>query len=423
MLDVRRDLKTICVATAYYLGDEYIEDLFGGVVSLHEFANYVYFEYCAATFLNRQEKKSVNQHCIQFEKQLPTDFKDPQLTNLSEEDIDYLFSFAKGDALSRGISRSVKQMLEHRAVPDRKNVDISSIRNALADLKEFQISGKGGRLHEMPMTKGYFYHALTDSEIGNERGQIHKWMALSRSAPKKYLKFYLKLYRFIRLFMIGKYTPDASDDELDSYISQAINLCKLEDRNKFNSILNFADKIVYEDSDYFKKYKHRQPFRDSVIPPFFFCTVAPWEENLQCPNKTLIDVLGHFGYLIGLIDHSFACPSPVLYYNQYLDYFLKATDEDKKIEEYRYYAILALAEFIRLKISSKEISVIYSNQKFAWFIHNLYNIFDIYHAQCSKDVEQILTYDVVKRIRLIVSDMLPQKKQVSSEPAAIIPPS
>lgn len=406
MVDVKVELLSICNAVIELVGEEHIDGVFGGVMSLHDFACFVYFEHCAGYFLNQEKHQSVSQHRINFAAEAPADYEDSRIAHLSNEEKDYLFTFDTEDRLNRHLSRTLKEMLKNRDVPYYDDPEYSPV-IALSKLNEFSNTG-GGRLHSTPIGRGYFYQALTETVVENEKGQTYEWMSLSRSKRNRYVEYYTTLFRFIRSFMIEEYSASGSDDDVDRYIAKAINLCKLEDRYKLGLILRFASTLELRGIKYFSKNTFPVvPYRFNILPPIFFCSIAPWDSNVKCPNKTLVDIFRHFGSLIGHVYRSFICPSPVLHYDRYMDYFLTAKEKDRNIEEYRYYTIIILAEFIKGLILSDKIQIQYSNQKFAWFIHNHYNIYEIYERQASEDLDMILTPSVVRSIRQIVNNIKP----------------
>lgn len=406
MVDVKVELLSICNAVIELVGEEYIDDVFCGIMSLHDFACFVYFEHCAGVFLNQEKHQSVGQHRIKFAAETPDDYDGSNITHLSNEEKNYLFEFDTEDRLNRHISRTLKEMLKNRSVPSYTDPEYSPV-IAISKLKEFSNTG-GGRLQPTPIGRGFFYQILTETVVENEKGQTYKWMSESRSNPSRYIKYYTTLFRFIRSFMIEQYPAAGSDDDTERYIAKAINLCKLEDRYKLGLILRFASELENRSIKYFGKNTFSEiPYRFNILPPIFFCSIAPWDSSVNCPNKTLIDIFRHFGSQIGHIYRSFVCPSPVLHYDRYIDFFLTAEDKDRNIEEYRYYTIIILAEFIKTLILSDQIQVQYSNKKFAWFINNHYNIFEIYEGQAKEDWDNILTSSVVRNIRQIVNNIKP----------------
>lgn len=406
MVEVKAELLNICHAVIELVGEEYIDDVFCGVMSLHDFACFVYFEYCAGYFLNQEKLQSMRQHQIKLAAETPSDYESSQIAHLSDKDKDYCFAFDTEDGLTRHLSRTLKEMMKDRDVPNYSGPEYSPV-IALSKLKEFSSTG-GGRLHSTPIGRGYFYQALTETVVKNEKGQAYKWMSLSRSKRSRYVEYYTTLFRFIRSFMTKNYPSAVSDDDTERYIAKAINLCKLEDRYKLGLILNFASELENRSIKYFGKNTFSEiPYRFNILPPIFFCSIAPWDSSVNCPNKTLIDIFRHFGSLIGHVYRSFVCPSPVLHYERYMDFFLTAEENDRNIEEYRYYTIIILAEFIKSLILSDEIEIQYSNQTFAWFIHNHYNIYEIYEKQAGEDMDKVLTSSVVRNIRQIVNNIKP----------------
>lgn len=406
MVGVTGELLSISNAVIELVGEEYIDDVFGGVMSLHDFACFVYFEYCAGYFLNQEKHQSVSQHRINFAAEAPTDYEDSKIAHLSHEEKDYLFSFDTEDRLNRHLSRTLKEMLKNRDVPNYNDPEYSPV-IALSKLKDFSNTG-GGRLYSTPIGRGYFYQALTETVVKNEKRQTYEWMSLSRSKRNRYVEYYATLFRFIRSFMIEEYSASGSNDDVERYIAKVINLCKLEDRYKLGLILRFASTLEQRGIKYFGKNTFpSMPYRFNILPPIFFCSIAPWDSNVKCPNKTLVDIFRHFGRLIGHIHRSFICPSPVLHYDRYMDFFLTSEEKDRNIEEYRYYTIIILAEFIKSLILSDEIKIQYSNQKFAWFIYNHYNVYELYESRTSGDLDKILTPSVVRNIRKIVNNIKP----------------
>lgn len=404
MSDVHSDLINICIMTAALLGGENCKEVFGGVMSLFDFARYVYFEFCASFFLNQQNHQSMNQHRIAFTDALPSDYEDPRISHLSKEDKDYLFSLSVHDELSRHLSRTLNDMLENREVPTYDEPEYSPV-IAIDKLKKFSNIDEG-RLRTTPIGSGYFYQVLTETVVKNEKGQTFEWMSLSRSNRSKFVTYYKTFFKFLRVFMMEEYEKIISDEDVERYIAKAINLCKLEDRNKLSLILNFASTLEQKNIKYFSKNAFTKlPYRFSILPPIFFCCIAPWANDVSCPNQKLINIFRQIGVQIGHIFRTFLCPSPVLWYNQYMDYFLSAKESDRCIEEYRYYTIIILAEFIKTLILSDQIRIEYSDSNFAWFIHNYYNIFDIYEKRSSKDVEETITSTVVRNIRQIVNNI------------------
>ena len=81
------------------------------------------------------------------------------------------------------------------------------------------------------------------------------------------------------------------------------------------------------------------------------------------------------------------------------------------LEEYRYDTILILAQCL-LKMMRDNATVLhYSNEKFSWFIHNKYNIFDEVREEMEFHKKNPLTKKVTSILRQIAENMKPIEEE------------
>lgn len=402
---VQSDLVKIIEYTIEVLGDEYVDDVFGGVMSLMDFSYFVYFEYCSRVFINTETKKSVNRHCKEF---LDNHSKSYLLREECDEDekSDELpwHSRKNDESYHKSVLRYIAKMLSNRTIleVDQNNV----CARALTELLTFDGTNRPAVRTGMPIGKGYFFQALTESVFLQSKGKVYNWLSNKKTRTEDIAKFYEKNYGFLSEYMMGEYKADLGQDEIDTYIAQAINLVKLEDRRKLGTILDYAIALEQRKPMYFEDGNTNDlQYRFCDIPPLFFCAIAPWERKVKCPNKVLIDIFRWFGWEIGHIYQSCIYASPVLCYRKYINFFINADENLRNIEEYRYYTIIVMAEFVKRKINDGEIRLEYSAPKFARFFHSHYNIFKFYNNRM-KSPSDLITKRVAGKIRTITARMV-----------------
>lgn len=383
--EVEKDLLAINYATISTYFDDGLELIFDGLMSMEDFAKFVYFEYFAKCCLASQEKLSVDKQAAVFENRIEKINLVNVPCQLSESEKEFANTYNSEHTIDDMVSYRLPQMLYKRPIP-LYNDSKTPFADDLLQLKKFAIDGPEKAFDPTAIGKGYFYQLLLETIKANNEGSSFRALQNSRKNPEDHIKFYSELYSFVHLYMSEQYVESASEDDLDTYLSCAVALYKLENRYKYSAILNYALALESRDIRIYELDKKPEADRFSRLPFYFYSTLKITDENIPYRSDEL--------------------PSPIMMRNQYLDFFLSASDDQCRQEEFRYYSIVQTAENVRRIIAGPlNHTIEYTPKKFAWFINHQYNIFDLYEKQHSMDLASVLTWDVSMKIQKIVRNL------------------
>lgn len=382
---VEMDLSMIQMTAMSIWDEESISLIFGGIMNLEDFAKFVYFEYFAKCCLTSQEKLSVDKQAAAFEDRIEKINLNNMSCRLSESDEKFANAYNPEHTIDETASYRFDQMLYKRPIP-LYNGSATPFADALIQLQKFAQNGPESAFDSTSIGKGYFYQLLTETIAANGEGKSFRSLQNSRKNPEAHIEFYSELYSFVHLYISEPYAESASEDNLDTYLSCAITLYKLENRYKYSAILDYALALESRGIRIYPLDKKPSADRFSKLPFYFYSTLKITEENIPYRSDEL--------------------PSPIMKRNEYLDFFLDAPEDQYEEEELRYYSIVQMTEQIRriFEVSPEQI-LEYTPQKFAWFIYHQYNVFDLYEKQHSMDLPSVLTQSVAWKIQKIVRNL------------------
>ena len=383
--NIEHDMSRIVQYTYSVAGYRKCKDIFDGVVSISDFARFVYFEYCAIRYINSEEQHSVHSYLSQQHKQ-SFDAYQAEERNKAEGSKDviipysYEWLYSKDyTSFSRSVLRYIEEMIETRQIPK-----CESAAKALQDLMNYEGNTREKRLAGTPIGQTFFYQALCECICKVKGTNKYEWLAQKRTSTNAIATFYADIDRFINNFMLAEYSTRFTDKERREYISKAINLVKFADRRKLDLIYDFATHMEEMCPDYFahtEKDNSSNPnitrYRFSDLPPVFFdtITVLPWEADLFV-TECIASILGQDQKIYQSV--SFSLAAPYMCYDRYLEFFLRESTTSCKIEASRYYMIKLLAERVKKALWEGKLNIEYSEKNFAAFIKSYYNVFELY---------------------------------------------
>lgn len=420
--NIEYELNSIIQYTYSLAGYKNCKAIFNGVMSMTDFAKFVYFEYCAIRYINCEEQHSVNYFLSKQHKQYIEAYE-KERRNWGEHIEDasmfsYSWLYSKDyHSFARSVSRYINSMTEKRHIAKTDTVSDHQSSKALRDLIDYDGSARAKQLEGTPIGRTYFYQALSECALKIKGVKKYKWLSLKRTSTNSIAEFYTDVDRFIRNFMLSSYSRNFTDEERRDYISKAINLVKFADRRKLDLIYDFAKYTEEYKPDYFSDQGNsgideatpsNSRFRFGDLPPIFFdsVTLIPWEIDLF--DLESIEMFSEIYKWFTLSNGTISLASPYMCFDRYIRCFLLEDEELCKIEETRYYLIKLLAESIKNKLLQGEVDIEYSEKNFASFIHNYYNVFDKFRDQHEKRANTKLTQKQVYFIHEIASRLYPK---------------
>ena len=427
--DLKLALRTIAQYTYDVFGHNTCKIIFDGSMSIADFAEFVYFEYCALRFINTEKTKPVDQFLSELQdvhlrdytkeiKAMPRNDDENEGNNQIQDNIPIdIFSFSwlhskNYRSFSRSVTRYVDSMLKAREVPIPNPTKNFSGNNALYAIKEYNNSSPKNHRTGIPIGRTFFYQALCECAFKVKGIKKYEQLANVQTNTDDINVFYSNFDHFVKNFMLSDYSTDFSENDQNIYIAKAINLVKLADRRKFDLIYVFAqaiDKIIpdYWDKTTPKDINNPSIYRFSNLPPLFFDTVTKWLPDHNSPDPDLESIFYTLSNSIFCKADTISFASPVMCFDKYMANFISGSNTIRKNEEYRYYIIKLAAEVIKNMLSQENIQLEYSERNFAFFIHNHYNIFDKYRAMQKERSEMILSKKVAHQIREISRQLYP----------------
>ena len=425
MPNIEYELNSIVQYTYKLAGYRNCKAIFNGVMSMTDFAKFVYFEYCAIKYINNEEQHSVNHYLSKQHKQYNKEYT-AEIKAKDDNDNDFLiYSYSwlyskEYRSFARSVSRYIESMIENRHVANSDQFSSQQAGMALRDLIEYDGSTRAKQLDGTPIGRTYFYQALCECALKIKGVKKYEWLSLKRTSTNSIAEFYADVDRFIRNFMLSSYSKNFADEERRDYISKAINLVKFADRRKLDLIYDFAKYTEEYQPDYFtdrmdgeidETTPSNSRFRFGDLPPIFFdsVTLIPWEIDLF--DLESIEMFSEIYKWFMLSNGTISLASPYMCFDRYIRCFFLEDEELCKIEEIRYYLIKLLAESLKNKLLLGEVEIEYSEKNFASFIHNYYNVFDIYREKQKMRDSVKLTQNQADFVHEIASRLYLKKHQ------------
>lgn len=425
MPNIEYELSSIVQYTYKLAGYQNCKAIFNGVTSMTDFTKFVYFEYCATRYINREEQHSVNYFLSKQHKQYIEAYEkerrnwDEHIEDASKFSYSWLYS-KEYRSFARSVSRYIDSMIKNRHIAKTDQFSSQQAGMALQDLIDYDGSTRAKQLEGTPIGRTYFYQALCECAFKIKGVKKYEWLSLKRTSTNSIAEFYADVDRFIKNFMLSNYSRNFTDEERSDYISKAINLVKFADRRKLDLIYDFAKYTEEYQPNYFSDRRNREideatpsssRFRFGDLPPIFFDTVTiiPWEIDLF--DLESIKMFSEIYKWFTLSNGTISLASPYMCFDRYIRCFLLEDEEQCKIEETRYYLIKLLAESLENKLLLGEVEIDYSEKNFASFIHNYYNVFDIYREKQKLRENVKLTPKQANFVHEIASRLYPKKHQ------------
>ena len=446
--DIYRTTK--CKSYDSDIADSDFAYLFGGVMSLDDFANFIYFSYLSDKYMDSEPKTSLYRQFLNFQNLNSEDPKAKKNARLSNEEFKrFTGSWPLGESSSdsRGAYNTLKTMLGLKNIPENDCIG-AELWTPIRTLAQYDSNSTIAKRQGMRIGKSVFYQLATWIKLRTLNKNVLRWMASDGKRTVHYEKFYLELLCFLKMWMLDDHSIEEllsnktmeeirmqlkpedlkedktgvkegvqeacmreydkaiaeCEDRKETYIARAINLEIFERRCRFLLILDFA-LALGEKNDYFTLSCNKQRYQLSNLPPHFFIQVAPNNLAVNCPSHRIKRI---FGQLSACFDNNpnKAFAVPTLMFDRYTRFFLDSvSDKERATEEYRYYSIVYLTCIILFGIG-EEIRLSYDHNKFIWFIENKYNIFKLYEGKVNRNVSNVITAPIANNLRKIVKEMV-----------------
>lgn len=427
--------------------------LFDGVMSLDDFANFVYFSYFSGLYMRNEPKKSVYEQFRKFLSLNSLDRRSKINAKLSDEEFEKFsnsWPFGKKAPDVRGTYNCLNELVNAKSLP--RDIDFEEeMWKAIRNVAEYKVNSNAARRQGIPIGKSLFYQNITQYKLNKQNQNVFYWMTSTRTRTDGYIKFYTEFFFFLKMWMIDNSSVEEllsneslieirerlrpkylkadkvglkkcyeekckseyetviaeREDRKETYIARAINLETLEGGYRFLLILDFALALNKEGNQHFKLSQDSRRFWLSCLPPHFFIQAPPKVLASLCSNRRSRKI---FTQISACFDNNLGrkYQVPVCMFDRYSEFFLAASSshEAQEIEEYRYYTILYLACIIINFLANKELEMQYSHDKFIWFIDNKYNIFKIYKDKINMNIGKVITAPVANNLRKIAKEIV-----------------
>lgn len=218
-LDAIKEFTTIAFYTVYsgFCGDsEFYEDfnyLFDGVMSLDDFANFVYFTHFTGCYLNVEAKKSINKQFVEFQEIHAIDSLGKECAQMSKEKVDAFFdSWPLGDPqkVRRSLYDNINAMVAAKKIPSDPTFEEDRWR-AIRSLAEYRADTTLSKREGTPIGKSMFYQVVFQTKLRKSNRNVLSWMASDYTCTSDYIKFYKAAF-------ISKYVLDCDPVDLRNVV-------------------------------------------------------------------------------------------------------------------------------------------------------------------------------------------------------------
>ena len=424
--------------------------LFDGVMSLDDFANFVYFSYFSGLYMRNEPKKSINAQLDDFIELISWDDQAKEHPGVSKEFVDEFFNYwlCEGqETVKKNLYNNLGVMVKDKKLPE-KDTPGEEMWESIRAVVDYKSDTTVARRQGFPIGKNFFYQAVIQTQLRRQNRDVLVWMASNDRRKGAYTRFYKEFLFFIKIWMLDNHTLEelladepsvdtvkqkkegfldavinnskkyhkgcikknkpvdvGPENKKETYISRAIALVELERSYRFLVSLDFA-LALGKSSDYFNLPPNWRRFWLSNLPPHFFFQIPPRDYSTPAfyYNHPIARMFRLFSQ--GFDIHTGRkYQVPVQMFGPYSKFFLSAQWTEPLIEEYRYYIIIYLATIIDLNIE-RLVDIQYSHDKFIWFIYNKYNIFKIYEDKVNMDIGKVITAPVVNNLRKIAKEIV-----------------
>ena len=351
--------STIKCQVTSILDDKYIDKIFSGIMSLDDFADYVFFEIATEYYMTHAKKIPLNQH----------------IQNAFEDHQAYLEVLQGSDLLSKKL-KSVRDCSDkdfYRRLHDYlidmldgRSADLKDAKNIPAfmrDLLAFDSSIANERREGYSLTTAHFLQAYTAYALGIKNAKYLLRLADKNLKADKLEAYYKKQDIFLEFSSNLLYRQSLTDDELDRYIANAIHLKTYEQRYFYNALYTYTSQIANK--------KRRPTYLCGSIPPIFLGVIGiPWAMG-HCIEEGFLSeyYLNQLLVYRGMNERK-----PHMFLGRYAKAFASYDKEQCHEEECRYYAIQILsANIIYLLRNNSGLESI-TLQDLAAFIHSRYDV-------------------------------------------------
>ena len=346
-----------CQITAC-IDDEYIDRIFSGVMTLDDFADYVFFEIASEYYMIHAKKLSLNQH----------------VNNIFDDYLAYLETLEDAGCQSKKLKstvdfsdRSLYRLIHEYLVDmlDRRTGDLKDPKSTpsfMRDLMSYDASLPNKQRDGYPLTTAHFLQVYTSYALNNKQAKYVLRLSDKNLQPDKAASIYQRHDTFLEFSSCLQYRTNLSVEECDRYISNAINLKTHEQRYFRNTLYTYASRTAAR--------KEKPTFLCGNIPPVFLGFIRLSEAIGHCIAEGFLPEY----YLNQLLVTGYVNDrKPYMFLSRYAEAFSSSDAKQRLDEECRYYAIQILASNIIHLLRSHRILAGLSPQEFAAFIHHRYN--------------------------------------------------
>lgn len=372
------------------LDDKYIEKLFSGVMSLDDFADYVFFEIATEYYMRHARKIPLNQHIQNAFEDHQAYLEILQDSDLHSKKLKSVEEFSDKDFYRR-LHDHLIDMLDGRFadLKDTKNVP-----TFMRDLLTYDSSQASKRREGYSLTTAHFLQAYTAYALGIQNAKYVLRLADKNLKADKLETYYRKQDVFLEFSSSLQYRKDLTEEECDRYISNAIHLKTYEQRYFRNTLYTYASQLANK--------KKRPTYLCGSIPPFFLGLIGiPWAMS-HCSAEGFLPEYYANQLLVagGMNDRK-----PYMFLGQYAKAFASSDEKQRHEEECRYYAIQILTANIIYLLRSHSSLASISLQDLAAFIHQRYNVLEEILQQTSIHEAVGFSKNIVSSMRSIVRDI------------------
>lgn len=372
------------------LDEQYIEKLFSGVMSLDDFADYVFFEIATEYYMTYAKKIPLNQHIQNAFKDHQAYLEILQGSDLHSKKIKSVEEFSD-ENFYRRLHDYLIDMLDGRFadLKDTKNVPAF-----MRDLLTYDSSQASKRREGYSLTTTHFLQAYTAYALGIKNAKYVLRLADKNFNTDKAKASYEKQDFFLEFSSSLQYRKDLTEDECDRYISNAIHLKTYEQRYLRNTLYTYASQLASK--------KKRPTYLCGSVPPILLGLIGiPWAMG-HCIAEGFLPEYYTNQLLVagGMNDRK-----PYMFLGQYAKAFASSDEKQRHEEECRYYAIQILAVNIIHLLRSHSSFASLSPHDLAGFIHSRYNVVEEILQQASIHETDGFSKNIVSSIRSTVRDI------------------
>ena len=341
------------------LDDKYIEKLFSGVMSLDNFADYVFFEIATEYYMRYAKKIPLSQHIRNIFDDHQAYLNDLSGVGLQSKKLKHAEEFSD-ENFYRRLHDYLIDMLDGRFA------DLKDTANAPAfihDLLTYDSSQTNKRREGYSLTTAHFLQAYTAYALGIKNAKYVLRLADKNFNTDKAKASYEKQDFFLEFSSNLQYRKSLTEEKCDRYISNAIHLKTYEQRYFRNTLYTYASQ--------FADRKQHPTYLCGSVPPIFLGLIGiPWAMG-HCIAEGFLPEYYTNQLLVarGMNDRK-----PYMLLGQYAKAFASSDEKQRHEEECRYYAIQILTTNIIYLLRNNSSLESIKLQDLAAFIDSRHNV-------------------------------------------------